>query len=38
MADELLLSSQRVEPDKLVASGYSFVYTDLRKALEELLR
>jgi uncharacterized protein (TIGR01777 family) len=37
MADELLLSSQRVEPSKLVASGYPFAYTDLRKALEELL-
>ena len=38
MADELLLSSQRVEPAKLVASGYRFQYTDLGKALENLLR
>lgn len=37
MADELLLSSQRVEPAKLMASGYTFAYTDLRKALENLL-
>ncbi len=37
MADELLLSSQRVEPAKLLASGYSFTYTDLRTALEALL-
>ncbi len=37
MADELLLSSQRVEPTKLVASGYPFQYSDLRKALEAIL-
>jgi len=38
MADELLLSSQRVEPAKLVASGYPFLYSDLRKALEAILK
>lgn len=38
MADELLLSSQRVQPAKLVASGYRFEYTELGKALENLLR
>ena len=37
MADELLLASQRVEPAKLLAGGYAFAYTDLRKALENLL-
>lgn len=34
MADELLLASQRVEPSKLVASGYPFQYSDLKKSLE----
>ena len=38
MADELLLSSQRVEPTKLIASGYPFQYPDLRKALEVILK
>jgi uncharacterized protein len=38
MADELLLSSQRVEPTKLVASGYPFQYSELRKALEAILK
>jgi hypothetical protein len=37
MADELLLASQRVEPAKLLASGYHFQYSDLRPALEDLL-
>ena len=37
MADELLLASQRVEPTKLVASGYPFQYSDLRKSLEAIL-
>ena len=37
MGDELLLASQRVEPTKLIASGFSFQYTDLRASLEELL-
>lgn len=38
MADELLLASQRVEPAQLVASGYPFQYTDLKKALEDILK
>jgi uncharacterized protein len=37
MADELLLASQYVEPAKLIATGYSFQYTDLKRALEALL-
>jgi uncharacterized protein (TIGR01777 family) len=37
MADELLLASQRVEPGKLVASGYVFQSSDLRAMLENLL-
>jgi len=38
MADELLLASQRVEPSKLVASGYPFQHFELKPALERLLR
>jgi len=38
MAEEVLLSSQRVEPNRLVTSGYPFQYSDLRKALEAILR
>ena len=38
MAEEVLLASQRVEPNKLVTSGYPFQYSDLRRALEALLR
>jgi hypothetical protein len=34
MADELLLASQRVEPAKLIAGGYSFRHADLETALE----
>jgi uncharacterized protein len=37
MADELLLSSQRVEPAKLMASGFIFRQPSLRSALEALL-
>jgi hypothetical protein len=37
MADELLLASQRVEPAKLMSSGYSFQYTDLRTTLGNIL-
>ena len=37
MADEVLLTSQRVEPNKLVTSGYPFQYSDLRKALSSIL-
>ena len=38
MAEEVLLLSQRVEPNRLVTSGYPFQYSDLRKALEPILR
>jgi uncharacterized protein (TIGR01777 family) len=37
MAQELLLSSQRVTPSKLEASGYSFRFPELRTALEDLV-
>jgi uncharacterized protein len=38
MAEEVLLAGQRVEPAKLIASGYPFQYSDLRKALEAVLK
>jgi uncharacterized protein (TIGR01777 family) len=38
MADELLLASQRVEPAKLINSGYLFQFSELRKALEAILK
>ncbi len=38
MANDLLLASQRVEPAKLALSGYVFQYSDLRKALAQLLK
>jgi uncharacterized protein (TIGR01777 family) len=37
MAEELLLSSERVQPVRLQASGYSFRFAELRAALEDLL-
>jgi NAD dependent epimerase/dehydratase family enzyme len=37
MADELLLTSERVEPAKLLASGYQFQFSDLEGALRHLL-
>ncbi len=36
-AEELLLASQRVEPRKLTASGYTFRFRELRSALENLV-
>ncbi len=36
-AEELLLASQRVEPGKLNASGYTFRFRELRAALENLV-
>ena len=36
-ARELLLASQRVEPGKLTATGYTFRFRELRAALENLL-
>jgi uncharacterized protein (TIGR01777 family) len=38
MGDELLLASQRVEPTKLLASGYVFQKPDLLKALKGILK
>jgi uncharacterized protein (TIGR01777 family) len=38
MGEELLLGSQRVEPVKLMASGYVFQKPDLRLALEQILK
>lgn len=37
MADELLLASQRVEPGKLLGSGYQFRFTKLEDALRHVL-
>ena len=37
MGEELLLGSQKVEPGKLVASGYQFKYRELKASLEGLL-
>jgi len=36
-ADELFLSSQRVEPRRLAASGYRFQFSDLRATLASLV-
>ena len=38
MADELLLASQRVEPAKLLASGFVFQRPELRPSLQAMLR
>lgn len=38
MADELLLASQRVEPAKLLASGYAFQQPELRQSLQTVLK
>lgn len=37
MADEILLASARVVPAKLLASGYTFRYPELRPALKAML-
>lgn len=37
MADELLLSSTRVEPSKLQETGYQFMYPDIESALRHVL-
>ena len=37
MADELLLGSDRVEPKKLLESGYAFKHADLETALRRVL-
>jgi len=36
MADELLLASQRVEPTKLISSGYPFRFPTVRQSLKSL--
>jgi uncharacterized protein len=38
MGQELLLSSQKVEPGKLISSGYPFRFRELQPALQALLR
>ncbi len=38
MADDLLLSSARIAPAKLVTNGYSFKHGDLESALRAMLR
>ena len=38
MADEALLASARVEPSKLLATGYQFLYPELEPALRHLLK
>jgi uncharacterized protein len=38
MGEATLLASQRVEPARLVGSGYPFAFSDLRSSLEHLLR
>jgi uncharacterized protein len=37
MGEELLLASQKVEPSKLISSGYPFRYRELRTSLAALL-
>jgi hypothetical protein len=37
MADELLMASQRVDPSKLIATGYAFRFGDLRTSLKAIL-
>lgn len=38
MGEALLLGSQKVEPGKLISSGYPFRYRELRASLEGMLR
>ena len=38
MGEELLLASQKVEPSKLISSGYPFRFRELKTSLENLLR
>ena len=38
MGEELLLSSAKVEPNKLISSGYPFRHRDLNKSLQHLLK
>jgi NAD dependent epimerase/dehydratase family enzyme len=38
MADALLLSSQRVEPERLKAKGFKFAFSQLEDALRHVLQ
>jgi len=38
MGEELFLGSQRVEPARLLASGYQFQHPDLKNALKDILQ
>lgn len=38
MGEDVLLGSQRVEPAKLVTTGYAFRFCELRASFEEILR
>lgn len=38
MADELLLASQRLKPEKLAANGFEFRYPELEQSLRHLLK
>lgn len=38
MGETVLLAGQRVEPSRLVASGYPFRFSDLRSSLDNVLR
>ena len=38
MGEELFLGSQRVEPARLLASGYQFQHPDLKNALQDILQ
>jgi uncharacterized protein (TIGR01777 family) len=38
MGEELLLASQKVEPGKLISTGYPFRYRELRASLQALLK
>jgi NAD dependent epimerase/dehydratase family enzyme len=38
MGETVLLGSQRVQPEQLVASGYPFRFSDLRASLQNTLR
>jgi NAD dependent epimerase/dehydratase family enzyme len=37
MGEEVLLGSQRVEPTKLISSGYPFRFRELRASLDAIL-
>jgi hypothetical protein len=37
MAQEVMLSSQRAVPQRLIKAGFSFYYPELKEALRDLL-